>query len=37
LDALLELSKTEANIDRDKALKAADMLTKFIGEGNKNT
>ena len=36
LDALLELSKTEANIDRDKALKAADMLTKFIGEGNKN-
>ena len=37
LDALLELSKTEANIDRDKALKAADMLTKFIGEDNKNT
>ena len=36
LDALLELSKTEANIDRDKALKAADMLTKFIGEDNKN-
>ena len=37
LDALLELSKTEANIDRDKTLKAADMLTKFIGEASKNT
>ena len=36
LDALLELSKTEANIDRDKTLKAADMLTKFIGEAGKN-
>jgi hypothetical protein len=36
LDALLELSKTEANIDRDKTLKAADMLTKFLGEANKN-
>jgi len=32
LDALIDLAKTESNIDRDKTLKAADMLTKFIGE-----
>jgi len=35
LDALIDLAKTEADIDRDKTLKAADMLTKFIGEESK--
>ena len=32
LDALIDLAKTEASIDKDKALKAADMLTNFIGQ-----
>ena len=32
LDALIDLTKTEASIDKDKALKAADMLTNFIGQ-----
>ena len=35
MEALLELADTEANIDRDKTLKAADMLGKFISETNK--
>ena len=35
LDALIDLAKTESNIDRDKTLKAADMLSKFIGEESK--
>ena len=35
LDALIDLSKTEAGIDKDKALKAADMLTKFVGDASK--
>ena len=35
LDALIDLAKTESNIDRDKTLKAADMLTKFIGNAQR--
>jgi len=35
MEALLELADTEANIDRDKTLKAADMLSKFISDSNK--
>ena len=35
LDALIDLAKTESNIDRDKTLKAADMLSKFIEEESK--
>lgn len=35
MEALLELADTEANIDRDKTLKAADMLGKFISDTNK--
>ena len=35
LDALIDLAKTEASIDKDKALKAADMLTNFIGQARK--
>ncbi len=35
LDALIDLAKTEASIDKDKALKAADMLTNFIGQTRK--
>ena len=35
LDALIDLAKTEAGIDKDKALKAADMLTKFVGDASK--
>tara|TARA_Y100000361_G_scaffold36177_1_gene30728 strand:- start:36 stop:2561 length:2526 start_codon:yes stop_codon:yes gene_type:complete len=35
MEALLELADTEANIDRDKTLKAADMLSKFISDTNK--
>jgi uncharacterized glyoxalase superfamily protein PhnB len=35
MEALLELADTEANIDRDKTLKAADMLSKFVSERNK--
>ena len=35
LDALIDLTKTEASIDKDKALKAADMLTNFIGQARK--
>jgi hypothetical protein len=35
LDALIDLTKTEASIDKDKALKAADMLTNFIGQTRK--
>lgn len=35
MEALLELADTEANIDKDKTLKAADMLSKFISDTNK--
>jgi len=35
MEALLELADTEANIDRDKTLKAADMLGKFISDTDK--
>ena len=35
LDALIDLAKTEASIDKDKALKAADMLTNFIGQARR--
>ena len=35
LDALIDLTKTEASIDKDKALKAADMLTNFIGQARR--
>ena len=35
LDALIDLTKTEASIDKDKAFKAADMLTNFIGQARK--
>lgn len=35
LDALIDLAKTESNIDRDMTLKAADMLTKFIGNAQR--
>ena len=35
LDALIDLAKTDSNIDRDKTLKAADMLSKFIEEESK--
>ena len=37
MDALLELADTEANIDRDKTLKAADMLSKFISDKDKGS
>tara|TARA_R110000751_G_scaffold62932_2_gene130297 strand:- start:3913 stop:6429 length:2517 start_codon:yes stop_codon:yes gene_type:complete len=35
MEALLELADTEANIDKDKTIKAADMLSKFISDTNK--
>ena len=35
MEALLELADTEANIDKDKTLKAADMLGKFISDTDK--
>jgi hypothetical protein len=35
LDILMDIAKTEANMDKDKSFKAADMITKFVLEAGK--
>ena len=35
LDAIMDLAKEQAALDNSKALKAADMITQFVKEGNK--
>ena len=37
LDAIMDLAKTQETTDTSKMLKAADMVTDFVKEANKNS